>query len=90
MSTASIMTLDARGKVVFDSSGPGCQGRTIRAGTTCGSPCAGSTARAVRRSDPHDPEASSVMYVAAPIVDGGRIIGALSVGKPNAGDGAGD
>ena len=30
-----------------------------------------------------DPE-SSVMYVAAPIIDGGRIIGVLSVGKPNA------
>ncbi|MDI9802241.1 two-component system sensor histidine kinase CreC [Citrobacter koseri] len=33
--------------------------------------------------NPDDPE-SSVMYVAAPIIDGGRIIGVLSVGKPNA------
>lgn len=34
------------------------------------------------RSDPHD-EASSVMYIAAPVMDKGRIIGVLSVGKPN-------
>ncbi|QZE45601.1 two-component system sensor histidine kinase CreC [Citrobacter farmeri] len=33
--------------------------------------------------DPADPE-SSVMYVAAPIVDNGKIVGVLSVGKPNA------
>lgn len=38
---------DARGKVVFDSSGQ-ATGRTIRAGTMSGSPCAASTARAVR------------------------------------------
>ncbi len=34
------------------------------------------------RSDPHD-ETSSVMYIAAPVMDKGRIIGVLSVGKPN-------
>ena len=34
------------------------------------------------RSDPHD-EASSVMYIAAPVMDRERIIGVLSVGKPN-------
>ena len=33
--------------------------------------------------NPADPE-SSVMYVAAPIMDGSRLIGVLSVGKPNA------
>ena len=33
-------------------------------------------------SDPNDPE-STVMYVAAPVTDQGRIIGVLSVGKPN-------
>ncbi|MEE1721392.1 hypothetical protein RIM93_34830, partial [Pseudomonas aeruginosa] len=31
--------------------------------------------------NPADPE-SSVMYVAAPIMDGSRLIGVLSVGKP--------
>lgn len=35
------------------------------------------------RSDPED-EASTVMYVAAPIRDGDRIVGALTVAKPNA------
>ncbi|MDH4556119.1 two-component system sensor histidine kinase CreC [Pseudomonas sp. BN417] len=35
------------------------------------------------REDPSDPD-SSVMYVAAPIRDGGRIIGVVSVAKPNA------
>ena len=34
------------------------------------------------QDDPNDPE-STVMYVAAPIVDRGKIIGVLSVGKPN-------
>ena len=33
------------------------------------------------RSDPGD-DASSVMYVAAPVRDGGRIIGVVTVGKP--------
>ncbi|MDH4582770.1 two-component system sensor histidine kinase CreC [Pseudomonas sp. BN415] len=35
------------------------------------------------REDPNDPD-SSVMYVAAPIRDGERIIGVVSVAKPNA------
>jgi len=34
------------------------------------------------REDPEDPD-SSVMYVAAPIVDGERILGVVSVAKPN-------
>lgn len=34
------------------------------------------------REDPNDPD-SSVMYVAAPIIDGGRILGVVSVAKPN-------
>ncbi|KIP99816.1 MULTISPECIES: two-component system sensor histidine kinase CreC [Pseudomonas] len=34
------------------------------------------------REDPSDPD-SSVMYVAAPIIDGGRILGVVSVAKPN-------
>ncbi|MGV8462392.1 two-component system sensor histidine kinase CreC, partial [Pseudomonas aeruginosa] len=33
------------------------------------------------REDPDDPD-SSVMYVAAPIKDGGKIIGVVSVAKP--------
>jgi two-component system sensor histidine kinase CreC len=34
------------------------------------------------KEDPNDPD-SSVMYVAAPIRDGGKIIGVVSVSKPN-------
>ncbi|UCJ17056.1 two-component system sensor histidine kinase CreC [Pseudomonas sp. MM211] len=34
------------------------------------------------REDPSDPD-SSVMYVAAPIIDDGRILGVVSVAKPN-------
>lgn len=34
------------------------------------------------REDPNDPD-SSVMYVAAPIIDEGRILGVVSVAKPN-------
>ncbi|MFB4368524.1 MULTISPECIES: two-component system sensor histidine kinase CreC [unclassified Pseudomonas] len=34
------------------------------------------------REDPNDPD-SSVMYVAAPIIDDGRILGVVSVAKPN-------
>ncbi|YCH22451.1 two-component system sensor histidine kinase CreC [Pseudomonas sp. D1-3] len=34
------------------------------------------------REDPNDPD-SSVMYVAAPIIDGERILGVVSVAKPN-------
>lgn len=34
------------------------------------------------KDDPDD-ELSSVMYVAAPVYDGGQIIGAVTVGKPN-------
>jgi two-component system sensor histidine kinase CreC len=43
---------DAQGKVVFDSAGRRW-GKTTRAGTMSGSPCAGNTARSTR-SDPHD------------------------------------
>lgn len=34
------------------------------------------------KEDPHDPD-SSVMYVAAPIMDGAQIIGVVAVAKPN-------
>ena len=69
---------DAQGKVVFDSANQAVGEDYSRWNdvwlTLRGQYGARSTA---------DPE-SSVMYVAAPIVDGGRIIGVLSVGKPNA------
>ena len=57
---------------------------TIRAGTTSTAPCAASTARAPRRSDPGD-ETSTVMHVAAPVRDGdAHHRRADAVAKPNA------
>ena len=73
---------DAQGKVLFDSAGQAVGQDYSRWNdvwlTLRGQYGARSTPR-----DPADPE-SSVMYVAAPIIDGGKTIGVLSVGKPNA------
>lgn len=73
---------DAQGKVLFDSAGHAVGQDYSRWNdvwlTLRGQYGARSTLR-----DPADPE-SSVMYVAAPIIDGGKTIGVLSVGKPNA------
>jgi len=81
-----VYVTDARGVVVFDSAGPAGQGSEIGKDysrwndvylTLRGRYGARST-----RSDPAD-ENSTVMHVAAPIRDGGRIIGVLTVAKPN-------
>lgn len=73
---------DAQGRVVFDSANIAVGQDYSRWNdvwlTLRGEYGARSTAQ-----DPRDPE-STVMYVAAPIVDNGRVIGVLSVGKPNA------
>ncbi|RAU50463.1 two-component system sensor histidine kinase CreC [Pseudocitrobacter sp. RIT415] len=73
---------DAQGRVVFDSANIAVGQDYSRWNdvwlTLRGEYGARSTAQ-----DPRDPE-STVMYVAAPIVDKGKIIGVLSVGKPNA------
>ena len=73
---------DAQGRVVFDSANQAVGQDYSRWNdvwlTLRGEYGARSTAQ-----DPADPE-STVMYVAAPIVEKGRIIGVLSVGKPNA------
>ncbi len=73
---------DARGRVVFDSSGRDVRKDYSRWNdvylTLRGKYGARST-----RSDPGD-EGSTVMHVAAPIRDGaGRIVGVLTVAKPN-------
>jgi Signal transduction histidine kinase len=73
---------DAQGRVVFDSANKAVGQDYSRWNdvwlTLRGKYGARSTAQ-----DLNDPE-STVMYVAAPIVDQGRIVGVLSVGKPNA------
>ncbi|KEY59286.1 two-component system sensor histidine kinase CreC [Serratia sp. DD3] len=72
---------DVRGKVIFDSQGL-AQGQDYSRWndvylTLRGQYGARST-RAIA-----DDENSSVMYVAAPVIEQGQIIGVLSVGKPN-------
>lgn len=72
---------DARGKVVFDSSGQ-ATGQDYSRWNDVWLTLRGQYGARSTRSDPHD-EASSVMYIAAPVMDKGRIIGVLSVGNPN-------
>lgn len=73
---------DAQGKVLFDSENRAVGQDYSRWNdvwlTLRGQYGARSTAK-----DPADPE-SAVMYVAAPILSDGRMIGVLTVGKPNA------
>ena len=71
---------DAQGKVVFDSSGQavGDYSRWNDVWLTL----RGQYGARSTRSDPDD-DNSSVMYIAAPVMDNGRIIGVVSVGKPN-------
>ena len=76
-----VYVTDARGVVVFDSRGRDLGQdysrwhdvyRTLR----------GEYGARSTRENPEDP-LSSVMYVAAPILDGERILGVLTVGKPS-------
>ncbi|WP_394000564.1 two-component system sensor histidine kinase CreC [Luteimonas sp. WGS1318] len=72
---------DARGVVVFDSSGRDL-GRDYARWNDVHLTLRGRYGARSTREDPDD-DASSVMYVAAPIRDGNRIVGALTVAKPN-------
>ena len=73
---------DAQGKVLFDSANQAV-GQDYSRWNDVWLTLRGEYGARSTPQNPDDPE-SSVMYVAAPIVDGGRIIGVLSVGKPNA------
>ena len=72
---------DAQGKVVFDSAG-NAQGQDYSRWNDVWLTLRGQYGARSTRSDPND-DNSSVMYIAAPVTDNGRIIGVLSVGKPN-------
>ncbi|HCH39287.1 MAG TPA: two-component system sensor histidine kinase CreC [Enterobacter sp.] len=72
---------DARGRVVFDSAGLAV-GKDYARWNDVWLTLRGEYGARSTPSDPQDPE-STVMYVAAPVVDRGKIIGVLSVGKPN-------
>lgn len=73
---------DAQGKVVFDSANQAV-GQDYSRWNDVWLTLRGKYGARSTPQDPADPE-SSVMYVAAPVLDGGKIIGVLSVGKPNA------
>ncbi|MBV6289972.1 two-component system sensor histidine kinase CreC [Pseudomonas aegrilactucae] len=76
-----IYVTDAAGKVLLDSSGEAL-GQDYSRWNDVYLTLRGEYGARSTRSDPDDPE-SSVMHVAAPIVDGGRIIGVVTVAKPN-------
>ena len=80
-----IYLTDARGIVVFDSDGRDV-GKDYSHWNDVYLTLRGKYGARSTRSDPHD-ETSSVMHVAAPIrqrdADGDRIIGVLTVAKPN-------
>ena len=76
-----IYVTDAQGKVLLDSSGEAL-GQDYSRWNDVYRTLRGEYGARSTRSDPDDPE-SSVMHVAAPIVDGGKIIGVVTVAKPN-------
>ncbi|ELY4159460.1 two-component system sensor histidine kinase CreC [Cronobacter turicensis] len=72
---------DAQGRVVFDSSGAAV-GEDYSRWNDVWLTLRGKYGARSSPLHPDDPD-STVMYVAAPVRDAGRIIGVLSVGKPN-------
>jgi two-component system sensor histidine kinase CreC len=76
-----IYVTDARGIVVFDSAGEAL-GQDYSRWNDVYLTLRGRYGARSTLSDPDDPD-SSVMHVAAPIRDGERIIGVLTVAKPN-------
>lgn len=72
---------DAQGRVVFDSAGKAL-GEDYSRWNDVWKTLRGDYGARSTQINPDDPQ-STVMYVAAPIVDNGKIIGVLSVGKPN-------
>ncbi|MBM7062278.1 two-component system sensor histidine kinase CreC [Pseudomonas sp. UL073] len=76
-----IYVTDARGIVLLDSSGVGV-GQDYSRWNDVYRTLRGQYGARSSREDPSDPD-SSVMYVAAPIIADGQILGVVSVAKPN-------
>lgn len=76
-----IYVTDAKGIVVLDSSGVAV-GQDYSSWNDVYLTLRGAYGARSTRSDPNDP-ASSVMHVGAPIRDNGKIIGVVTVAKPN-------
>ncbi|CNL41084.1 two-component system sensor histidine kinase CreC [Yersinia frederiksenii] len=72
---------DANGQVIFDSSGKAV-GQDYSRWNDVWLTLRGEYGARSSRTDPND-EQSSVMYVAAPVMVDNKIMGVLSVGKPN-------
>ncbi len=72
---------DAGGSVLFDSHEPGNVGRDFSRWNDVLRTLRGGYGARTTRADPDDP-ASSVMFVASPIVIRGKTAGVLSLGKP--------
>lgn len=72
---------DAQGRVVFDSAGKAV-GQDYSRWNDVWLTLRGEYGARSTQSNPADPE-STVMYVAAPVTENDKIIGVLSVGKPN-------
>ncbi|MDE3736481.1 two-component system sensor histidine kinase CreC [Pseudomonas resinovorans] len=77
-----IYVTDDKGVVLLDSSGAAV-GQDYSRWNDVYRTLRGQYGARSTREDPNDPD-SSIMYVAAPIRDGERIIGVVSVAKPNA------
>jgi two-component system sensor histidine kinase CreC len=81
-----VYVTDATGRVVLDSGfGPDAQGAALGADYSqwrdVHLTLRGEYGARATRSEPSD-DATSVMYVAAPVRDGNRVIGVVTVGKP--------
>ena len=76
-----IYVTDAKGIVLLDSSGTAV-GQDYSRWNDVLRTLRGEYGARSTKEDPNDPD-SSVMYVAAPIMDGTQIIGVVSVAKPN-------
>lgn len=76
-----VTVTDAKGIVVYDSAGLDV-GRDNSRWNDVHRTLRGEYGARSTRSDPDD-DSSSVMYVAAPVKDGERIVGVLTVSKPN-------
>ena len=71
---------DANGTVLFDSEHQ-AEGKDFRSWRDVSLTLAGEYGARTTLTDPLQPD-SAIMYVAAPIIDDGRIVGVVSVGKP--------
>ncbi|PJK08295.1 two-component system sensor histidine kinase CreC [Lysobacteraceae bacterium NML95-0200] len=77
-----VSVTDAQGIVVFDSAGRDV-GRDNSRWRDVHLTLRGEYGARSSPEDETDPKSDSVMHVAAPVMDGGRIIGVLTVSKPN-------